>query len=153
MIKKLQRKFIMIAMASSILVTCSICGVILIENYISTNQRIDGLLNLISENDGMIPEYNQKENEEFFTKETPFSTRYFIIRLNLTIESNRMEFIGRKRELSRLEEYYSSEYPQTCAIYGRRRCGKTSLVQEFCCGAFLHGFGLSFLVSCVWTQH
>ena len=43
-----------------------------------------------------------------------------------------MEFIGRKRELSRLEEYYSSEYPQTCAIYGRRRCGKTSLVQEFC---------------------
>ena len=82
MIKKLQRKFIMIAMASSILVTCSICGVILIENYISTNQRIDGLLNLISENDGMIPEYNQKENEEFFTKETPFSTRYFIIRLN-----------------------------------------------------------------------
>ena len=42
-----------------------------------------------------------------------------------------MEFIGRKKELIRLEQYYSSEHIQTCAIYGRRRCGKTSLVQEF----------------------
>lgn len=42
-----------------------------------------------------------------------------------------MEFIGRREELGRLEEYYNSEYPRTCAIYGRRRCGKTSLVQEF----------------------
>lgn len=43
-----------------------------------------------------------------------------------------MTFIGRRRELQRLQDYYDADYPKTCAIYGRRRVGKTSLVQEFC---------------------
>ena len=41
-------------------------------------------------------------------------------------------FIGRKKELQKLQDYYDADYPKTCAIYGRRRVGKTSLVQEFC---------------------
>ena len=43
-----------------------------------------------------------------------------------------MTFIGRKKELQKLQDYYDADYPKTCAIYGRRRVGKTSLVQEFC---------------------
>lgn len=84
MIKKLQKKFILIAMSAIIIVTCSIYGIIALENYNIMNRQVDGLLNLISENGGRIPEYKPRDDElaEIITKETQFSTRYFIIRTN-----------------------------------------------------------------------
>lgn len=39
-----------------------------------------------------------------------------------------MKIIGRKDELSRLNQYYKSGKPEFVAIYGRRRVGKTYLV-------------------------
>ena len=84
MIKKLQKKFIIISMLSIIVVTGSIFGVIIIENYTRTNRELDGILNLISENNGKIPEYRPRNDElaNVITQETQFSTRYFIIRIN-----------------------------------------------------------------------
>ena len=43
-----------------------------------------------------------------------------------------MEFIGRRRELGQLEKYFDSDSVNTCAIYGRRRVGKTALIDRFC---------------------
>ena len=43
-------------------------------------------------------------------------------------------FAGRVRELKELEKLYTKEGRKTCAIYGRRRIGKTSLITEFCRG-------------------
>ena len=40
-------------------------------------------------------------------------------------------FIGRTNELSILEECYSSNKFQFLVMYGRRRVGKTSLLQKF----------------------
>lgn len=40
-------------------------------------------------------------------------------------------FIGRKEELSKLEKLYKTEKFQMPVIYGRRRIGKTSLINEF----------------------
>lgn len=84
MIRKLQTRFIIIAMSVITIVTCSIFGIITFENYNMMNRQLDGLLNLISENDGRIPEYKPRDDElaGFITKETQFSTRYFIIRTN-----------------------------------------------------------------------
>lgn len=45
-----------------------------------------------------------------------------------------MEFIGRRRELEQLERYFGSDSVNTCAIYGRRRVGKTALIDRFCEG-------------------
>lgn len=45
-----------------------------------------------------------------------------------------MVFVGRGKELRKLEQLYSKEDSMTCAIYGRRRVGKTTLIQEFCKG-------------------
>ncbi|MDR3282875.1 MAG: ATP-binding protein [Candidatus Methanoplasma sp.] len=46
------------------------------------------------------------------------------------------EFIGRQVELSRLESLYASPngIDRTCAIYGRRRIGKSALIEKFCEG-------------------
>ncbi|MDV0446401.1 hypothetical protein MsAg5_02340 [Methanosarcinaceae archaeon Ag5] len=41
-------------------------------------------------------------------------------------------FIGRENELKKLEEMYRSGKFECAVIYGRRRVGKTSLIQEFC---------------------
>ena len=45
-----------------------------------------------------------------------------------------MVFIGRREELDRLNDYYQSKVVRTCAIYGRRRVGKTTLIDKFCEG-------------------
>ena len=45
-----------------------------------------------------------------------------------------MDFIGRKEELARLEAYFASDTVNTCAIFGRRRVGKTALIGRFCQG-------------------
>ena len=43
-------------------------------------------------------------------------------------------FIGRKRELDVLEDLYDSGDPDLFVLYGRRRVGKTELLQRFCEG-------------------
>ena len=40
-------------------------------------------------------------------------------------------FVGRARELNHLNKIWSQERYKTCAIYGRRRVGKTALISEF----------------------
>ena len=40
-------------------------------------------------------------------------------------------FIGRKRELDFLQERYDSERAELIVLYGRRRIGKTELLQQF----------------------
>lgn len=41
-------------------------------------------------------------------------------------------FIGRQRELKRLNQMYQSGRLEAAVIYGRRRVGKTTLISEFC---------------------
>ena len=43
-------------------------------------------------------------------------------------------FLGRERELRDLEELYAQEQFQLFILYGRRRVGKTTLLNEFCKG-------------------
>lgn len=45
-----------------------------------------------------------------------------------------MEFIGRERELSRLESIYSRPGVRTVVMYGRRKIGKSTLIKRFCEG-------------------
>ena len=41
-------------------------------------------------------------------------------------------FIGREKELSKLNEMYANDSFEFAVIYGRRRVGKTTLIREFC---------------------
>ena len=44
----------------------------------------------------------------------------------------REAFIGREKELADLNELYSQDKFQLFVLYGRRRVGKTTLLNEFC---------------------
>ena len=41
-------------------------------------------------------------------------------------------FVGRDRELAVLEEFHDSDAPELFVLHGRRRVGKTELLQRFC---------------------
>ena len=84
MIGKLRWKFIGISMLAVIIVTLLLFGIILACVELQTVNQIDNLINFISENDGIMPEYDekQKSNEFVINKETKFSTRFFAIKLN-----------------------------------------------------------------------
>ena len=40
-------------------------------------------------------------------------------------------FVGRERELKKLNELYRGDKFECVIIYGRRRVGKTTLIQQF----------------------
>ena len=84
MIGKLQRKFIIIAMSASIVVTFTIFGIIIFNNYKTMDKQNDGILNMISENNGKMPDYKPRNDymANVITKETQFTTRYFYIKLD-----------------------------------------------------------------------
>lgn len=44
------------------------------------------------------------------------------------------KFVGRKAELSKLEEIWSSDHGKAVVMYGRRRVGKSSILGKFCSG-------------------
>ena len=90
MIKRLQRKFVLIAMGSLLAVMVVLVGAINAVNFVQMDRRADRLLELISQNGGGFPaggkephrgEKPQKEGllGPGMTEETPFETRYFVV--------------------------------------------------------------------------
>lgn len=98
MIQKLQRKFILIAMSASIIVTFSIFGIIIFNNYKTIDRQNDGILNMIADNNGKMPDYKPRNDymANVITKETQFTTRYFYIKLdnNGEISETNVQYIA-----------------------------------------------------------
>jgi len=84
MIRNLQIKFIIITMLSTIIISGSVFGIIIAENYRTIDGQTDAILRLISKNEGKIPEYKETSDEDsnYITKETQFSTRFFTVEIN-----------------------------------------------------------------------
>ncbi len=89
MIKKLQRKFIMITMASLALVVLILLGSINAINIYQMDSKVNGALKILSENQGKFPLYEKGKppsNDLNFgfqmNEETQFETRYFVVKVN-----------------------------------------------------------------------
>ena len=101
MIKRLQRKFVVIAAVCLLIVEFTIIGGINGVNIYQTNKNADDLLNIIIENDGRFPEFDPKgmkhdkpqdnsdsapppeskkpDKHRGFNEETKYQTRYFVV--------------------------------------------------------------------------
>ncbi len=86
MIKKLQRKFIMITMMSLTLVMVLVVGSINIINFYQMDHRVNGAIKILSDNHGKFPKFERggppKGKPGFgfqMNEETPFETRYFTV--------------------------------------------------------------------------
>lgn len=98
MIRKLQKKFIMITMVSLFLVVLILIGSINAINIYQMNHKIDGALKILSENQGTFPKYeNNKPPRGKFefgfqvNEETPFETRYFTVKLSTAGEASEID--------------------------------------------------------------
>lgn len=87
MIKRLRKRFIRIATLAVAAVLLVLCVSINLANYISVTGGLHETLRMISENEGVIPHMPpegtpgaQPGGNGSFTPETPFSTRYFVLR-------------------------------------------------------------------------
>jgi len=83
MVGQMQRRFVLGAMLVSIIVTCTIYFVISIENYKIITDSANRLIDIIVENNGEIPEFNENgKYAEDINIETRFSTRYIYVKLD-----------------------------------------------------------------------
>jgi signal transduction histidine kinase len=90
MIRKLQRKFIVITMGSLLVVMLILIGLTNVINLIHTDRKINGAITILTENQGKFPNFekdNLKRGKPRFgfemNPETPFETRYFIVKMDM----------------------------------------------------------------------
>ena len=85
MIERLRKRLIRIAILAVTAVLLLLCVIVNAANYISVASSQTRMLKMISENQGVIPPVPQSGKPDSgkdgaFTPETPFSTRYFVLR-------------------------------------------------------------------------
>ncbi|SFB10314.1 Histidine kinase-, DNA gyrase B-, and HSP90-like ATPase [Acetitomaculum ruminis DSM 5522] len=88
MVKRLQKQFICVASASILIVMLVVVGMIYFLSLYAMNEEIHSLLDIIAENDGAMPKYGQKDNnneissktfEFVITEESMYEVRYFSV--------------------------------------------------------------------------
>ena len=126
MIRDLRKKFILVAMLSTMLVLTAIMGVVNFSNYREMLDRADEMTALLEQNDGKFPEEPswheqddtetppaKPENDEIdksrFSVETPFETRYFTV----TVDENGEVTDCDLDRIAAVDEETAEEYTQT----------------------------------------
>lgn len=86
MIRKMQRKFVLVSMGAFLLVLAVIISAINIVNYTEVVREADELLELLSENKGRFPQMHGGINLPMLpgdmSPETPYESRYFSVTFN-----------------------------------------------------------------------
>ncbi len=89
MIYRLRRNFISICILSFIAVFLVVIALIYTMTSIQTNRALDRHADMISQNDGRFPDFNETRPDgdrpmppEGFNRESPFTTRYFTVRFD-----------------------------------------------------------------------
>ena len=126
MIRDLRKKFILVAMLSTMLVLTAIMGVVNFSNYREMLDRADEMTALLEQNDGKFPEEpswheqddtetppakpeNNKKDKSRFSVETPFETRYFTV----TVDENGEVTDCDLDRIAAVDEETAEEYTQT----------------------------------------
>ncbi len=101
MIKKLQRKFILLSMSALLFVLTVIIAGINIVNYNAVTKEADNLLSIITENKGEFPIEPDKFGNKLppgMSPEIPYESRYFSVVLNSN--TNQILFVETSRIIS-----------------------------------------------------
>ena len=86
MIERLRKRFIRIATLAVAGVLLLLCVTVNAANYISADRQLTQMLRMICDNQGTVPHFPPdggkpgKKPDGPFTSETPYSTRYFVLR-------------------------------------------------------------------------
>ncbi len=90
MINQLRKKFIIISVSSILIVFGLVVTLINLANTSKTNRNLDMTANMIAQYNGKVPNFNEVIDDQNrpplppdFNKDTPFTTRYFIVTYDL----------------------------------------------------------------------
>lgn len=83
MIKRVRNQFFIVSLLSMILITSAIVGAINYINYRNWDKNTDYILDLVSENNGLIPGTMMMRKERGISPETPFISRFFTVYANV----------------------------------------------------------------------
>jgi len=126
MIKKLQRKFILIAMGSLLLVLLVIIGGANVLSWGNVKADADNILLLLSENDGTFPDFGGKmpPPPPGMTLETPHESRFFWVAFdNVTQAVTRTE----TRRVARIDTAEALAYAETAL----KKSASQGFVEEY----------------------
>lgn len=123
MIYKLRKKFIAICFISLMATFLLILSVVFILSQVQTNQMLDTLSDMISENGGVFPNFdfgNPAEGarrQPLINRETPYTTRFFVVYFDSdgTVTSIDTKFI------SSVTEGEAEQFAETAIKKGRER--------------------------------
>ncbi len=107
MLKKLQRKFVLLTTGISVVVLIFIAATINIVNYISVNNNSEDVLNILIENNMSITWENFTSHDNF-SSEIEFTTRFFVVRIDSELN---VGYIDTKM-ISSVTPEKASEYAQ-----------------------------------------
>ena len=126
MLKKVRKKFIIVAVTSVLLVLFCILGTINLVNYIGVTRNADELIDILKEGGGGfgVPPFPN------FSPETPYSTRYFTVTMSDTgyvvdMNLNRIASVSVEDAVACASELFSAN--RTGGFYGNFRYGTMSL--------------------------
>ena len=119
MIKQLRKRFIRIAMLAVTAVMLALCLIVNIANYLSVDAGLTQMLEIIGSNQGTMPAIPHggkpgAKPEKAFTPETPFSTRYFVLRYSG--EGTLLQ--ADLRNIAAVTEEDTEQYLQTALAHG-----------------------------------
>ena len=126
MIYNLRKKFIIISAVAVSVVFALIFGMIYIASTSQLNHTMDMLTNVISKNDGVFPDFNELERppapvgfqqENFFTPETQFSTRFFTV----WVDNNNQIIRENTDRISSVDKDDAREYAEKVLSSGDER--------------------------------
>lgn len=121
MISQLRRKFIIVAMCSTLAVLTIIVGALNIVTYQNMIDNSDAILELLATNDAKFPDMdnhpdkaNQKEKMKGLSSETPFETRFFSVVFDesgslLSTDTGKIAAIGSQDAASYAQDVYESQ--------------------------------------------
>ena len=131
MIRRLRRKFIIVAMGSMLVVLAVMVGIMNIAAYRSMVTRADGILQMLADNGGHFPEDLREnmreknikpdrqpgriylpEDRTFISEETPYDTRYFSVKLNqsgnvISVDTGRIAAVQTEDAIAYAQEVFA----------------------------------------------
>lgn len=113
MIKKLQQRFIVIAVSAVAAVLLIIMGLICVANYSEIISDADSTLSMLEQNNGNYPKFDNNKPKQGMSPEAQFETRFFAVYLNKygeTVSANTgsIAAVATDQALEYAEEIYES---------------------------------------------
>lgn len=118
MIKKLRRKFMIIALSSVAAVLVAIIAVINIMNYMRVDEKSDRVIDMLVEGEGQFPDRPPMPDKwNGISPETPFETRYFTATLDADGNAVQLDL----RRIAALSESEAKKYVDSVRAAGKTR--------------------------------